>query len=170
MNHEIYEVTWVYKKENNIKRDNYRSLDFRFYAFFTELFVAFRRSNRCQTLLIQLNEDLKWILDKGHKLETVHIWTYRKLSVASMRQDSRQTTRLWYPNSKAHGANMGTIWGRQDRGGPHVGPTNFAIWGLSEATRKTAFDHFVVCDSLTVAVERSWPRLFYKALYWRRLS
>ena len=23
---------------------------------------------------------------------------------------------------------MGPIWGRQDPGGPHVGPTNFAIW------------------------------------------
>ena len=27
-----------------------------------------------------------------------------------------------------HGANMGPIWGRQDPGGPHVGPMNFAIW------------------------------------------
>ena len=33
-----------------------------------------------------------------------------------------------YPDSKVHGANMGPIWGRQDPGGPHVGPMNFAIW------------------------------------------
>ena len=32
------------------------------------------------------------------------------------------------PDSKVHGSNMGPIWGRQDPGGPHVGPTNFAIW------------------------------------------
>ena len=25
---------------------------------------------------------------------------------------------------------MWTIWGRQDPGGPHVGPMNFAIWGV----------------------------------------
>ena len=25
---------------------------------------------------------------------------------------------------------MGPIWGRQDPGGPHVGPMNLAIWGL----------------------------------------
>ena len=31
------------------------------------------------------------------------------------------------PDSKVHGANMGRIWGRQDPGGPHVGPMNFAI-------------------------------------------
>ena len=35
------------------------------------------------------------------------------------------------PDSKVHGANMGPIWGRQDPGGPHVGPMNFAIWGGS---------------------------------------
>ena len=36
----------------------------------------------------------------------------------------------WYyhPDNKVHGANMGPIWGRQDPGGPHVGPMNFAIW------------------------------------------
>ena len=33
-----------------------------------------------------------------------------------------------YPDSKVRVANMGSIWGRQDPGGPHVGPTNFAIW------------------------------------------
>ena len=32
------------------------------------------------------------------------------------------------PDSKVHGADMGPIWGRQDPGGPHVGPMNFAIW------------------------------------------
>ena len=34
------------------------------------------------------------------------------------------------PESKVHGANVGAIWGRQDPGGPHVGPMNFAIWGV----------------------------------------
>ena len=29
------------------------------------------------------------------------------------------------PDSKAHGANMGPIWGRQDPGGLHVGPMNW---------------------------------------------
>ena len=33
-----------------------------------------------------------------------------------------------FPDSKAHGANMGPTWGRQDPGGPHVGPMNLAIW------------------------------------------
>ena len=33
-----------------------------------------------------------------------------------------------FPDSKNHAANMGPIWGRQDPGGPHVGPMNFAIW------------------------------------------
>ena len=33
-----------------------------------------------------------------------------------------------FPDSKVHGASMGPTWGRQDPGGPHVGPINFAIW------------------------------------------
>ena len=32
-------------------------------------------------------------------------------------------------DSNVHGANMGPTWGRQDPGGPHVGPMNFAVWG-----------------------------------------
>ena len=39
-----------------------------------------------------------------------------------------QTASIHYPDSKVHEANMGTIWGRQDPVGPHVGPMNFAIW------------------------------------------
>ena len=31
-----------------------------------------------------------------------------------------------HPDSKDHGVNMGTTRGRQDPGGPHVGPMNFA--------------------------------------------
>ena len=34
------------------------------------------------------------------------------------------------PDSKVHGANMGPFWGRQDPGGPHVGPMNFDIWEI----------------------------------------
>ena len=33
-----------------------------------------------------------------------------------------------YPDNKVHGANMGPIWGRQDPGGPHNVPMNFAFW------------------------------------------
>ena len=35
---------------------------------------------------------------------------------------------ITYPDSKVHGANIGPIWGRQDPGGPYVGPKNFVIW------------------------------------------
>ena len=34
----------------------------------------------------------------------------------------------YFPDNKVHGANMEPIKGQQDRGGPHVGPMNFAIW------------------------------------------
>ena len=36
------------------------------------------------------------------------------------------------PDSKVHGVNMGPIWVRQDPGGPHVGPMDFAILDITE--------------------------------------
>ena len=49
------------------------------------------------------------------------------------------------PASKVHGPNMGPIWGRQDPGGPHVGPMNFAIGEDLQpivATSVVKCDHF----------------------------
>ena len=39
------------------------------------------------------------------------------------------------PDNKVHGTNMGSIWGRQDPGGPNVDPMKFALWkvNISEA-------------------------------------
>ena len=37
------------------------------------------------------------------------------------------------PDTKVHGAYMGPTWGRQDPGGPHVGPMNVAIKGVSRS-------------------------------------
>ena len=34
------------------------------------------------------------------------------------------------PDSKVDAANMGPTWGRQDPGGPHIGPINLAIGGV----------------------------------------
>ena len=39
---------------------------------------------------------------------------------------------MFIPDSTVHGANMGPIWGRQDPGGPQVGPMNFVIWDQIE--------------------------------------
>ena len=38
-------------------------------------------------------------------------------------------------DSKVHEANMGPNWGRQDPGGPHVGPMNLAIWVIVTASQ-----------------------------------
>ena len=42
--------------------------------------------------------------------------------------DMKPAKQKLHPDNKVHGANMGLIWGRQDPGGPHVGPVNLAIW------------------------------------------
>ena len=72
------------------------------------------------------------------------------------------------PDSKVNGANMGPIWGRQDPGGTHVGPMNFAIW---DATVK--FMKANVILSLTshgwvwwgVSTEESRPRFNIKTVF-----
>ena len=54
------------------------------------------------------------------------------------------------PEKKFLGTIMGPTWSRQDPGGPHVGPMNFAIWVLSVA--KQSFNH---CDkSLSMGSEK----------------
>ena len=47
------------------------------------------------------------------------------------------------PDSKVHGANIGPIWGRQDPGGPHVGPRELCYLG-----RRTWKLHELICASV----------------------
>ena len=58
----------------------------------------------------------------------IHNLNHQAIGVNLIGADSLHIQGINYPDSKVHGANMGPIWGRQDQGGPHVGPTNFAIW------------------------------------------
>ena len=39
-----------------------------------------------------------------------------------------------HPDGKVHGAHLGPTWGRQDPGGPHVGPMSLAIWEITQPT------------------------------------
>ena len=43
---------------------------------------------------------------------------------------------VFIPDNKVHDASMGPIWGRQDPGGPHVGPMNLAIWDIYDLVVK----------------------------------
>ena len=54
------------------------------------------------------------------------------------------------PDIRVQGANMRPIWGRQDPGGPRVGPMNFAIWG-----------GYVLVDGSSVLMDLQYD-LFYK--------
>ena len=66
------------------------------------------------------------------------IWTtiwnvVTEMKYASCLSQTRCTSTVWnhFPDSKVHGANMGSIWVRKDPGEPHVGPMNFAIWVIA---------------------------------------
>ena len=53
------------------------------------------------------------------------------------------------PDSKVHGAYMGPTWGRQDPGGPHVGPMNLATRDC--ATDSPRDTRFALCSSLSAS-------------------
>ena len=57
---------------------------------------------------------------KFYDLDTSNALTPQRIHTLRLKQA--------IPDSKVQGANMGPIWGRQDPGGPHVSPMNFAIW------------------------------------------
>ena len=61
-------------------------------------------------------------------LPTYSKQTQHRLSVMANYWECFVSSKSDFPDNKVHGANMGPIWGRQDPGGPHVGPMNFAIW------------------------------------------
>ena len=65
-----------------------------------------------------------------------------------------------HPDSKVHGANMGPIWGRQDPGGPQVGPMNFALWvvmGESHVAMKETW------KIMHTAIDKSHLRLYVES-------
>ena len=70
----------------------------------------------------------KWPRDIGSALNIVALYPFSNhFALLYIHAKRLQLPVVRYPNSKVHGANMGPICGRQDPGGPHVGPMNFAI-------------------------------------------
>ena len=74
-----------------------------------------------------------------YALSCLHIWTEGQVAAST---DSILILCFWgpcgfiacpkaHPDSKVHWAHMGPTWGRQDPGGPHVGPMNLAIWAYT---------------------------------------
>ena len=77
-----------------------------------------------------------WLPLNSHKSHVILSIESNRISVHAVIQKFRNVMH-WFcivvvkniPDSKVHGVDMGPTWGRQDPGGPHVGPMNFAIWG-----------------------------------------
>ena len=67
---------------------------------------------------------------------------------------------IYRPDSKVLGTNVGPIWGRQDPGGPHVGPMNFAIWEDALLFANHLYPWIIgtccVMAKLTMFVDNEW--------------
>ena len=71
-----------------------------------------------------------------------------------------------FPDSEVHGTNMGPIWGRQDPGGPHVGPMRLAncsqrkrgycnnIGGKTQSSCSTGYMWKLLC----YVTDRNWNK------------
>ena len=67
------------------------------------------------------------------------------------------------PDSKVHGVNMGPIWGRQDPGGPHVGPMSLAIWANID---NQSFHSTVLAKQHTNTLYRDLLIWYFSLTHW----
>ena len=105
---------------------------------------------------------LKFILAMPHK----GIWCYISACriaahtrhyhlVISLKKEDYPTAQVLhknhtYPDSKVNGANMGPIWGRQEPGGPHVGPWTL-LSRYNHRTNQPPYDYTHQCHNPTLA-------------------
>ena len=76
-----------------------------------------------QVLKGEVNETLRLQQIPGPRT-----WLWLLLAMAVSAVTEHMQLAKHYPDRKIHGTNVGPICGRQDPGGPLVGPINFAIW------------------------------------------
>ena len=115
-----------------------------------------------------------WVMESHSRDPLACTWTYhaiwglwcqKQISQAGLSNYTPQLTAgCNHPDSKVHGANMGPILGRQDPGGPHVGPMNFAIWILIPAW-DTCFWHQSLHMWHVVDIECVMKRFDYNVIF-----
>ena len=85
--------------------------------------LSFQKQNSSPAVIALRLKQLKCIFDILFKEIVAYWFKFHLFFFVTCPVDSKSV----FPDSKVHGANMGPIWGRQDSGGPHVGPMIFAI-------------------------------------------
>ena len=65
--------------------------------------------------------------------------------------------KLPHPDSKIHGANMAPTWGRQDPGGPHVGPMSLVFWAYTTSK----LGHHRPADALAPNGRSKWTTSYH---------
>ena len=73
-------------------------------------------------------------------------------------QSSKELTN---PDSKVHGANMGSTWGRQDPGGPHAGHVNLAIRERFFSSPSPYKNRFAYTGIPIIKIKRPWDGTIY---------
>ena len=78
---------------------------------------------------------------------------------------------LIYSDSRVHGANMGSIWGRKNPGVPHVGPMNFVIWVITIGKNRVHKNRWFpgLGETFLLSINRFPAISVDKAEFWLRL-
>ena len=97
-----------------------------------------------------------WIVNIKHGMYYITDCLLSPLKVSNVWITHLMYYILDYPDSKVHGSNVGPIWGRQDPGGPHDGPMNFAIrvFTVSTADFKCSVKRLSFSLTLHVKIEK----------------
>ena len=116
------------------------------------------------------NKIVKMLMNNQFKAQSLNRKSYRKFTLSYFSVTCFKHVGCFDQSARSiesrcvtvNGANMGPIWGRQDPGGPHDGPMNFAIWDdmnsiLTEKRRKVV-ECVDACHCVNVCVALIWRR------------
>ena len=100
-----------------------------------------------------------------------NVYCYTHLCLANMKIRSfilrRKLLIEAFRDSKFHGANTGPTWGRQDPGGPHVGPMNLANWVLTKYALVKWVIIWVRWMLIASSTSKPWVKQY---MYWSVLA
>ena len=121
-------IVWIYKADFILAPSKWEVL-------LQSKAISHELGTNLESALIQTNKiqlikaTHHWCIEFSHAChEMYHAVTDGFPSQRASNGESIPCSRLHHhPDSKVHGANMGSTWGRQDPGRPHVGPMNLAI-------------------------------------------
>ena len=107
----------------------------------------------------------KYIYSRDIHITCPTLWSQAKCKSGNL---SHNLPVHHFPDSKVHGANMGSTWVLSVPDGPHVGPMNFAIRAYRFSTLATLISDFLF--RVRVSMEQTLPAIIIDPQNWHKTS